>query len=71
MSRKSVQRFCDNDMRQNKDLERRSESERSRRALERCRRGWPASGGALSDPAGMRADQPPHCTADRSARNEP
>ncbi|MQB23353.1 hypothetical protein DXT90_22260 [Agrobacterium tumefaciens] len=71
MSRKSVQRFCDNDMRQNKDLERRSESERSRRALERSRRSLPASGGALSDPAGMRADQPRRCTADRSAHNEP
>ncbi|MQB22868.1 hypothetical protein DXT90_19765 [Agrobacterium tumefaciens] len=33
MSRKSVQRFCDNDMRQNKGLKRRSESERSRHAL--------------------------------------
>ncbi|PVE57165.1 hypothetical protein DC415_00795 [Agrobacterium tumefaciens] len=35
MSRKSGHRFCDNDMRQNKDLKRMSESERSRHALAR------------------------------------
>ena len=64
-------RQVSNDMRQNKDLKRRSESERSRRALKRCSRGLLASGGALSDPAGMRADQPRRCTADRSAHNEP
>jgi len=33
MSRKSVQRFFDNDMRQKKGLKRRSESEKSRHAL--------------------------------------
>ncbi|TBH52148.1 hypothetical protein ELG62_00450 [Rhizobium leguminosarum] len=35
MSRKSVPRFCDNDMRKDKELKREGESERSRRALER------------------------------------
>ncbi|NEI51920.1 hypothetical protein [Rhizobium ruizarguesonis] len=35
MSRKTVQRFCDNDMRGNKTESATSESERLRRALER------------------------------------
>ncbi|TAW16024.1 hypothetical protein ELI25_09405 [Rhizobium ruizarguesonis] len=42
MSRKSVPRFCDNDMRKNKDLKCWSESERLRRVLghdaEKCER---------------------------------
>ncbi|NOV16415.1 hypothetical protein C6558_07535 [Ensifer sp. NM-2] len=38
MSRKSAQRFCDNDMRRNKNLKRSEQTWRSRCALSRQRR---------------------------------